>query len=90
MWPAGARQWAAVASTTANTTILSAELLPSGPLKWAGRAITGNCLVKGEVRDVPSSWSPDRSRPLCPYPEVARLMEATNLETADSFACGGP
>ncbi len=38
--------------------------------------------------DVPSSWSPDRSRPLCPYPEVARLKAgATDLETADSFEC---
>jgi feruloyl esterase len=38
--------------------------------------------------DVPSRWSPDRSRPLCPYPKVARLKTgATDLETADSFTC---
>lgn len=38
--------------------------------------------------DVPSSWSPNRSRPLCPYPQVARLKAgATDLETADSFRC---
>jgi hypothetical protein len=38
--------------------------------------------------DVPSEWSPNRSRPLCPYPKVARLKAgATNLESADSFAC---
>jgi len=38
--------------------------------------------------DVPASWSPDRSRPLCPYPKVARLKAgATDLETADSFSC---
>jgi feruloyl esterase len=38
--------------------------------------------------DVPSGWSPRRSRPLCPYPKVARLRAgATDLETADSFAC---
>jgi feruloyl esterase len=38
--------------------------------------------------DVPSSWAPDRSRPLCPYPKVARLKAgATDLEAADSFAC---
>ncbi len=38
--------------------------------------------------DVPSSWSPNRSRPLCPYPKVARLKAgATDLETADSFSC---
>jgi feruloyl esterase len=38
--------------------------------------------------DVPSSWSPSRSRPLCPYPQVARLKAgATDLESADSFQC---
>ena len=38
--------------------------------------------------DVPSGWSPDRSRPLCPYPKVARSRAgATELETADSFSC---
>jgi Tannase and feruloyl esterase len=38
--------------------------------------------------DVPSGWSPNRSRPLCPYPKVARLRAgATDLETADSFTC---
>jgi len=38
--------------------------------------------------DVPSTWSPKRSRPLCPYPKVARLKPgAADLETADSFRC---
>ncbi len=38
--------------------------------------------------DVPSTWSPDRSRPLCPYPKVARLKAgATDLERAESFSC---
>ena len=38
--------------------------------------------------DVPSYWSPSRSRPLCPYPRVARLKaSATDLEAADSFSC---
>ena len=38
--------------------------------------------------DVPAAWAPNRSRPLCPYPQVARLKAgATNLETADSFRC---
>lgn len=38
--------------------------------------------------DVPSDWSPSRSRPLCPYPKVARLKAgATNLEIGDSFTC---
>lgn len=38
--------------------------------------------------DVPASWSPNRTRPLCSYPKVARLKTgATDLESADSFSC---
>jgi feruloyl esterase len=50
-------------------------------VRGAGNAVGAN-------RDVPPSWSPNRSRPLCPYPEVARLKAgATDLETADGFSC---
>jgi hypothetical protein len=50
-------------------------------VRGAGNAVGAN-------RDVPSSWSPNRSRPLCPYPKVARLRAgATDIETADSFTC---
>jgi hypothetical protein len=42
----------------------------------------------GANPDVPADWSPTRSRPLCPYPKVARLKAgATDLETAASFRC---
>jgi feruloyl esterase len=42
----------------------------------------------GTNRDVPANWAPDRSRPLCAYPMVARLRTgATDLEHADSFEC---
>ena len=38
--------------------------------------------------DVPSNWSPTRTRPLCPYPTTARLNTgATDLESAASFSC---
>ncbi|WNG33992.1 tannase/feruloyl esterase family alpha/beta hydrolase [Archangium violaceum] len=38
--------------------------------------------------ELPSGWSATRSRPLCPYPQVARLKTgSTDLESADSFAC---
>jgi len=47
----------------------------------AGNAVSVN-------PDVPSGWSPDRSRPLCPYPRVARLKSgASDLESADTFRC---
>jgi feruloyl esterase len=42
----------------------------------------------GANRDLPSTWSPERARPLCPYPKVARLEPgAVDLESADSFRC---
>jgi hypothetical protein len=38
--------------------------------------------------DVPAGWSATRTRPLCPYPQVARLKAgATDLESANSFRC---
>jgi hypothetical protein len=49
--------------------------------RGAGNAVAVN-------PDVPASWSPNRTRPLCPYPQVARLRTgATDLESAASFAC---
>ncbi|HKH08994.1 MAG TPA: tannase/feruloyl esterase family alpha/beta hydrolase [Agromyces sp.] len=36
--------------------------------------------------DVPASWSADLSRPLCPYPSVARY-ESGDPDSADSFVC---
>jgi pimeloyl-ACP methyl ester carboxylesterase len=36
--------------------------------------------------DVPSNWAPDRSRPLCPYPLVARYTKG-DPEVASSFQC---
>ena len=38
--------------------------------------------------DVPAGWAPSRTRPLCPYPKVARLKAGfTDLESANSFSC---
>ena len=48
-------------------------------------AAPGNAV--GANRDVPSNWSPGRSRPLCPYPRVARLKPgATDLESAGQLS----
>ena len=41
----------------------------------------------GANADVPASWSATRTRPLCPYPQVARYKGTGSLELADSFAC---
>ena len=41
----------------------------------------------GVNADLPGSWSATRSRPLCPYPKVARYSGNGSLESADSFRC---
>ena len=37
--------------------------------------------------DVPADWAADRTRPLCPYPQVARYKGTGSLELARSFTC---
>jgi feruloyl esterase len=37
--------------------------------------------------DLPTSWAPERTRPLCAYPKVARYKAGGSLETASSFSC---
>ncbi len=40
----------------------------------------------GSNTELPVGWSPTRTRPLCPYPLVARFKSG-DPEVADSFAC---
>ena len=40
--------------------------------------------VNGEV---PAGWAADRTRPLCPYPKVARYNGSGSIESAASFSC---
>ncbi|MGZ5271009.1 MAG: tannase/feruloyl esterase family alpha/beta hydrolase [Ramlibacter sp.] len=44
----------------------------------------------GVNADVPASWAANRTRPLCPYPQVARYTGAGNVEDAASFTCVAP
>jgi feruloyl esterase len=37
--------------------------------------------------EIPASWSPTRTRPLCPYPKVARYNGSGDIESAASFSC---
>jgi feruloyl esterase len=41
----------------------------------------------GVNADVPSGWSAGRTRPLCPYPQVARYRGTGDIESAASFVC---
>lgn len=46
---------------------------------------TGN--AGGVNAELPAGWSATRSRPLCPYPLVARYSGSGSLEAAGSFVC---
>jgi feruloyl esterase len=46
---------------------------------------TGN--PGGVNADVPSNWSATRTRPLCPYPKVARYKGTGDVEDAANFTC---
>ena len=41
----------------------------------------------GANADVPATWSPTRTRPLCTYPKVARYNGSGSLDLASSFTC---
>lgn len=41
----------------------------------------------GVNADLPSTWAANRTRPLCPYPLVARYNGTGDLESAASFSC---
>jgi poly(3-hydroxybutyrate) depolymerase len=41
----------------------------------------------GANADIPASWSANRTRPLCAYPQVARYNGTGDMESASSFSC---
>lgn len=41
-------------------------------------------------KEVPSAWSPHRTRPLCPYPSYAAYSGSGDIEDAASFICKAP
>ncbi len=50
----------------------------------APEAITAS--VNAANKEVPSSWSPQRTRPLCPWPKFAKYTSG-DIEQASSFTC---
>ena len=70
-------------------------------VNWVERGIAPNAITakargKGAVvpaavnTEVPSSWSPGRTRPLCAYPEVPKYKGSGDIEAASSFSCVTP
>jgi feruloyl esterase len=43
----------------------------------------------GVNAEVPAGWAADRTRPLCPYPTVARYTGRGDIDRATSFRCVG-
>lgn len=41
----------------------------------------------GVNAEVPTDWAPDRTRPLCPWPSIARYSGTGHLDEAASFVC---
>ncbi|MEO7010311.1 MAG: tannase/feruloyl esterase family alpha/beta hydrolase [Caldimonas sp.] len=41
----------------------------------------------GANADLPAGWSPTRTRPLCPYPKIAKYSGSGGLEEAANFTC---
>ncbi len=65
-------------------------------VKWVEQGVAPEAVVAtargtgnpgGTNADVPAAWSSVRSRPLCPYPQVARYRGVGNIELASSFEC---
>ncbi|OYT87247.1 MAG: tannase/feruloyl esterase family alpha/beta hydrolase [Burkholderiales bacterium PBB6] len=44
----------------------------------------------GVNADVPASWAADRTRPLCPFPQVARYKGNGDVERAENWSCQSP
>ncbi len=44
----------------------------------------GNAVPNPEV---PAAWAADRTRPLCPWPKVARYKGSGDIERAENFSC---
>lgn len=47
----------------------------------------GSSNADGENEELPADWAGNRTRPLCPYPQVARYDGSGDIEQAASFRC---
>lgn len=65
-------------------------------VKWVEEGVEPQAIVAsargpgnagGVNAEVPATWAADRTRPLCPYPQVARYKGSGDIEKAESFVC---
>ena len=50
-------------------------------------SVRGPGYPAGANADLPPSWSPTRTRPLCAYPKIARYTGTGSIEDAVNFTC---
>jgi feruloyl esterase len=59
-----------------------------GPLEqWVEHGKAPDALIASHVT---ASGKVDRTRPLCPYPQVAKYQGAGSIDAAASFVCAAP
>ncbi|KFZ37641.1 esterase [Shewanella mangrovi] len=46
--------------------------------------------VRADNAELPADWSAQRTRPLCPYPQIATYNGSGSVEDAASFSCKAP
>ena len=46
--------------------------------------------VRADNPELPNAWATDRTRPLCPYPQIAKYIGTGSIEDAASFVCEEP
>jgi Tannase and feruloyl esterase len=65
-------------------------------VKWVEQGVAPQALVAsargagnagGVNGEVPPTWAADRTRPLCPYPAIARYKGHGDIERAENFRC---
>lgn len=65
-------------------------------VKWVEEGVEPQAVVAtargaghagGVNADVPNAWRAARTRPLCPFPQVARYKGVGDIEAAENFSC---
>ena len=60
---------------------------------WVEEGVTPDRViasVRGDNPEIPADWSPERTRPLCAFPELARYNGSGDIEDAANFSCVAP
>jgi feruloyl esterase len=62
-------------------------------VNWVEKGVAPDRLlatVSPANTEVPATWSPSRSRPLCPFPKIAVYNGSGDVDSAASFSCRAP